>query len=273
MNNLQKIKKFNKIAEDIKSIKIQGARNIAKSALYAYKLIKTPEAKKKLINLRPTEPMLVNVLNRLDDKKQTYKKILKHFDEAQGKINKYVFSLVEDKQLIFTHCHSTNVINALAYAKKHGKNFQVINTETRPLFQGRKTARELRKNKIKVTMVIDSAAMIAITRGKGNLQVDKVFFGADAILNKGVVNKIGSGMFAQIAKDNNVPVYIIADSWKYSPENVKIEERDFNEVWNTIPKKIKVLNPAFEFIPKRNIKAIVSEYGILSYNKFLKKVK
>ena len=39
---------FNKIARDIKSVKIQGARNIAKKALYAYNLIPTKDSKKKL---------------------------------------------------------------------------------------------------------------------------------------------------------------------------------------------------------------------------------
>lgn len=43
---MNKKKRFNKIAKDIKEIKIQGARNIAKKALYAYYLI--PRNDKKL---------------------------------------------------------------------------------------------------------------------------------------------------------------------------------------------------------------------------------
>ncbi len=34
-----KRKRFNRIVKDIKDVKIQGARNIAKKALYAYSLI------------------------------------------------------------------------------------------------------------------------------------------------------------------------------------------------------------------------------------------
>ena len=79
-------REFDKISRDIKSVKIQGARNIAKAALKAYKLNKTPAAKKKLLSLRPTEPMLANVLDRLDN--EPYDKILDHFDYAQEKINK-----------------------------------------------------------------------------------------------------------------------------------------------------------------------------------------
>ena len=50
MNYNQKKKKFSKIINGIKSIKIQGARNIAKSALEAYDLIPTNFSRKKLIS-------------------------------------------------------------------------------------------------------------------------------------------------------------------------------------------------------------------------------
>jgi ribose 1,5-bisphosphate isomerase len=266
-----KKKRFNQIVKDIKEIKIQGATNIAKSALQAYFLIPTKSSKKKLISLRPTEPLLVNILN----KKQPYNEILKHFSNTLEKINKSVLKLIKSNEVIFTHCHSTSVVNALIYSKKKKKKFEVYNTETRPLYQGRKTARELKKAKIKVTMFVDSAAMIALTKSQGTKKVDKVFLGADAILKKGVINKVGSAMFAKIAYENKIPVYVLSDSWKFSSKNIKIEERDFHEVWKKLPKnsKIKIRNPAFEFVPKKHITKIVSELGILKYDDFLKKVK
>ncbi len=266
-------KKFNKIVKDIKEIKIQGARNIAKAALYAYSLNPTKTAKKKLINARPTEPMLVNVLNKTE--KIPYKKILEHFDKAQEEINQQVLKIINSRDVIFTHCHSTNVVKSLIYAKKQGKKFEIYNTETRPLYQGRKTARELKKQGIEVTTFIDSAAAIALEKRQKTKKTNKVFFGTDAILKDGAINKIGSGMFAEIANKNKIPVYIIADSWKYTSHPIKLEERDFHEVWKNFPKnsKIKIRNPAFEKIQRKYIKAIVSEYGILSYKDFLKKVK
>ena len=268
MNNK---KRFNKIAENIKKIKIQGARNIAKAALYAYTLNPGEKSRKKLLSLRKTEPMLTNVLNKIE--KISYKKIISHFDEAQDKINKYAFKLIKNNSIIFTHCHSTNVIKALIYAKKHGKNFQVYNTETRPLFQGRKTVKELRKAGIKVTMFVDSAAGDALSKGGEIRKADIVMLGADAILKSGAINKIGSNMFAEIAFHNKVPVYIVADSWKFSPKNVKIEERDFHEIWKNAPKHLKIKNPAFEKIGKKYIKAIVSELGVFSFPSFLRKVR
>ncbi|MGD9276234.1 MAG: hypothetical protein PVJ67_03615 [Candidatus Pacearchaeota archaeon] len=264
--------KFNKIVRDIKSVKIQGARNVAKNALIAYSLIPTEKSKKILLSLRPTEPMMENVLD-MAEKNQDYKKILQHFDSAQNEINESVFKLIKSGNVIFTHCHSTNVINALIFAKKRGKKFEVYNTETRPLFQGRKTAKELRKNKIKVTMFVDSALGVALSNEDGTKKPNLVFLGADALTKKGIVNKIGSEVIARIAKEEKIPVYIIADSWKYTKSKVPREQRKLNEVWDNAPKGIKLKNPAFEFVKKKYISGIVSEFGVMKYGEFLKSMR
>jgi len=269
---MPKKKGLNRIFRDIKQVKIQGATNIAKAALHAYSLSPTKTTKKKLLSLRPTEPMLANVLNKIE--KQSPQEILKHFRQAQEKINKNVFKIIKNNAVVFTHCHSTNVVKALIYAKKKGKIFQVYNTETRPLYQGRKTAKELRRAGIKVTTFVDAAVAIALEKKQGTKRANYVFLGADAVLRNGdIINKVGSGMISEIAKLNKIPVYIIADSWKFTPKNVKIEERDFHEVWKKAPKKIKIRNPAFEKVKRKYIKAIISEYGILTPAGFVKKVK
>lgn len=262
---------FNKIISDIKSIKIQGARNVAKSALKAYLLFPSVESKRKLLECRPTEPMMFHVLHMAEEGINDLE-IVEHFDFAQDKINKIVCKLINNEDRIFTHCHSTNVINALIYSKKNGKNFQVYNTETRPLYQGRKTASDLRNARIKVTMFVDSAAATAIEKEdlKDKIYADKIFLGADALLKDGVINKIGSGMFAEIGNKNKVPVYIIADSWKFSFNKVPIEQRKINEVWDNAPKNIKIKNPAFEFVSKRYICGIVTELGLMKYDEFVR---
>jgi translation initiation factor 2B subunit (eIF-2B alpha/beta/delta family) len=265
-----KKRRFNRILRRIKEVKIQGATNVAKAALKAYNLIPTSSAKKKLLATRPTEPMMSHVLGLAD--KIPRKEILNHFKEAQDKINKNTIKLIKNNYIIFTHCHSTNVVKALIYAKKQGKTFQIYNTETRPLFQGRKTARKLKRAKIPVTMFVDSALGIALSKEQGTRKPNLVFLGADAILRNGVINKVGSEVIANIARDNKIPVYIIADSWKFARDKIKIEQRNLNEVWNKAPKNIKVKNPAFEFVDKKYITGIVSELGILKFSEFLKRV-
>lgn len=267
---MDKQAEFNKICRNIKKVHIQGAREVAKKAFFAYKLIPTEKSRQILISLRPTEPMLVNILKKADE--ISYKELINRLNENQKKINEQIFRLIKNDSVIFTHCHSSSVVQALIFAKKKGRKFEVYNTETRPLYQGRKTANELRKSGIKVTMFVDSAAAIAIEKEnrKDKIHADLILFGTDAILKEGVINKVGSGMFAEIAHANKVPVYIVADSWKYA-RKIKLEQRDSKEIWDT--KKILIKNPAFELIKRKYVTGIVSEFGISSYNKFLKKVK
>lgn len=266
---MDKKREFEKILTGIKKIKIQGARNIAKSALRAYQISPTENSKKRLLNSRPTEPMMERVLE-LAEKNKNYSEIMKHFDFAQEKINSNVFRLIKSNDVIFTHCHSANVVNALIYSHKKGKKFEVYNTETRPLLQGRKTAKELRRAGIKITMFVDSALEDALT-GEGKLRkVNKIFIGADALLKNGIINKIGSGIIVRIAREEKIPVYIVADSWKFTKKKIPIEQRNLNEIWGNAPKNIKIKNPAFEFIDKKYLSRIVTELGTQKYGEFVK---
>ena len=259
-------KRFEEICKDIKNLKVQGAESVAIAGLKAYSLMPTKESIKKLLGLRATEPALKNAL--LYAGKFSAAQALQHFKDSERKTNKLVLRITKNNSVIFTHCHSSSVVDALIYAKKHGRNFSVLNTETRPLLQGRKTAKELAEAGIKITTMVDSAARQEIR--KANIMI----IGADALLGNGnAINKIGSGMFAEIAHNHHIPVYIVADSWKFSKNNVKIEERNFNEIWKNAPKAVKVRNPAFEIIESKYITAIISELGILNPGQFIKKAK
>ena len=94
----------------------------------------------------------------------------------------------------------------------------------------------------------------------------------DALLKEGVINKIGSEVVCQIAKNQKIPIYIIADSWKFTKKKIPLENRKLNEVWDRAPKKIKIKNPAFEFVDKKYISGIITEFGLMKYSGFLRKV-
>lgn len=261
---------FNKIVKGIKDVKIQGATNIAKAGVKAYSLKPTDNSIKKLISIRPTEPALKNSL--VFAKKHGVRRTLSHFKESEKKILKHSKKIV--KPVNFTHCHSSLVVKTLIQAKKQGKKFIVYNTETRPLLQGRKTTKELSKAGIKVTQIVDAVAGMTLRKKSLFKKSNVVLLGADAILKDGsVINKMGSGMFAEIAHHNKVQVYIITDSWKFTPKNIKIEERGFKEIWKKAPKNVKIKNPAFGKIYPKHITKIVSELGILKPKKFVKKVR
>lgn len=255
------------VIRNIKSLKIQGASAVAIAGLKAWAKAKNKsKAAKLLISARPTEPMLFNALEAVKKGYDPYE-LIAVLEADLIKIGKIGAKLIKNKMSIFTHCHSSTVASILIEAKKQGKKFEVHNTETRPMYQGRIMAKELAKAGIKVYHYVDSAAMQAIEKA------DIFFIGADWISSKGIVNKIGTGMFAEIANKLKVPIYCCAHSWKFSKKEIKIEQRPAGEVWKNAPKGVNIYNPAFELAERKYIKGIVSELGKLNYVEFLKKVK
>jgi len=262
-----------KTVKEIKELKIQGAENIAKAAIKAWDKAKNKAvAERKLVNARPTEPMVRNALKVLLIKRNA-KLLLKKLEEDEKKIGKFGAEKIQNGNIIYTHCHSSTVVSVLREAKREGKKFEVHNTETRPFFQGRITATELAKLKIPVTMFADSAGRLAIKNA------NVMFLGADAVTAEGfVINKIGSEMFTEIANSYQIPVYICAHSWKFDPSTLygierKIEQRATDEIWKNPPKGVKISNFVFEKIDPNKITAIISELGVLKAEVFIEEVR
>lgn len=289
-----------KLAEDIREMRIRGAAEIGRAAVKGLSIAamrinaKSPEDFIKelkkvydlLVSARPTAVSLPNALMYVMYRvKKAYKKgadvnALKEVAikaaeefrrtslEAIKRISEIGARRIRSGDIIMTHCNSSVVISILKEAKKQGKEFQVIVTETRPRFQGRLTARALVEAEIPVTLIIDSAARYFMPK------VDKVIIGADAITANGaVVNKIGTSQIALAAKEARVRVFVGAETYKFSPstilgELVEIEERPPEEV---VPKEemeklkgVKIANPAFDITPPEYIDIIITERGIIS---------
>ncbi len=292
---------FQEVCRRIRELRIQGAENVAFAALkgftsYSSKVqavskesfLKALEsARSEVFATRPTEPMMRNFINYALDRvkmsksekvpelkklvKDTARLLTESREKDKEAINKFGMGLIREDSNVYTHCHSSTVTNMLKAA--HGsKKFTVYSTETRPLFQGRITAKDLAGAGVPVIHAVDSCAAIMLSK------CSAMIIGADAISADGsVINKVGSGMFAQIAASKNIPVYVCASSWKYDPETVhhheSIEHRETKEVWANAPENVKILNPAFEVIGKKCITAIVSELGVLWPDDFLRQVK
>lgn len=264
---------FEDLIADIVTLKIQGAENIAKSALkgvarYYEEVGRLPPQAllERLANARPTEPMLQNTLAYLQrapgNPLLVIAHLLQQFRRDDEEIARYAAELLKSGKKYFTHCHSSTVVRAFLTAHTQGKRFEVHNTETRPRYQGRRTARELSKAGIPVVHGVDSAARILL---KG---CAAVFLGADALFSDAkIANKIGSEIIAELAHQRDIPVYILASSWKYAGctstfFRERLERRSPEEVWKTPPRGVDVVNDAFEFVTPRFITAIITEEGI-----------
>lgn len=303
-------KNIQRTLSEIKSIKIQGATNVAvatlktlereakeSKALTRLEFIKQVSAAGKLLaTVRPTEPMADNAvefiifhLNKIkaasiDELKKVVidavQCFLKLMIENESKIVRAGEKIVKFGDKIFTHCHSSTVINLLRYAKENKKRFEVFQTETRPLYQGHRTAKDLLKMGIKDTLLIDSSAPYLISKVSGSkFQIDKLIIGCDAISRDGsCVNKVGSFGLALTCFLNKIPIYVVTQSLKMNEDAkniqaVRIEQRSGREVWPNAPKKLKIYNPAFDCVPAELITAYVCEFGIVKPVDLFTKVK
>jgi len=257
----------------IRSYKILGAEKIAEAAIVAWNKAEDKRyAEEKLSKARPTEPMLRNVLKYLSVYGNA-KELLVNLKLDIKKIAKIGAKKIRDGMIVFTHCHSSTVESILKEAKREGKKFEVYVTETRPLYQGRTTAKNLAKARIPVTLFIDSAARLALKKA------DIMLIGADAITSEGIViNKIGSELFANIANKYEVPVYSCTHSWKFDAGTVfgfeeKIEKLMKRKIWTKPPRRVKINSYAFERIKPDVISGIISELGIYKPEVFVEEVK
>jgi len=262
-----------KTVRDIKSIKIQGAYHVAVAAIKAWQKTKNKqEAAKKLAAARPTEPMLRNALRYLE-KMDHAETLLEKLEADQRKIAEIGAEKIKSGMIVYTHCHSSTVNDILVHAKHDRKNFEVHATETRPFMQGRLTATQLAAAKIPVTLFVDSAARLAMKKA------DVMMIGADAITAEGyVINKIGSELMAETANHYQVPVFICTHSWKFDPLTVfgfeeKIEKRAAKEIWERVPRGVKISNYVFEKVDPNKIAAIISELGVFKPEAFVEEVR
>ncbi len=286
---------FLRILDDIKTLKIQGATNIAIEGVKAFSSYglrleassleifynKMEKAKYSLSKVRPTEPALINGLRYilfklrehslpiddtkllLSDLSNEYIKLLK---SSKKKVIAYGAERIEPHSVIMTHCHSSLSVGILLEAHRQGKNICVFCTETRPLYQGRTTAKELVEAGIDTTMVVDSAMRWVINTNN----IDMILTGADAITSQGtIINKIGTRLLALAAKEMDIPFYTAVNILKYDPETSigklsEIEMRSPSEIWADPPSGLKFLNPAFETISHDLIDGLITEEGVFS---------
>ena len=187
-------------------------------------------------------------------------------------------SLLAAGSRVLTHCNAGALATAgygtalgvVRSAAREGKIERVFADETRPYLQGaRLTAWELAHDGIPTTLIADNMAGHMMATG----EVDVVIVGADRIAANGdVANKIGTYSVAVLAKENQVPFYVVApvstfDLATPSGDRIPIEERSAEEVTHhagrrLAPEGISVRNPAFDVTPNRYVTAIVCERGI-----------
>ncbi|MFA6268511.1 MAG: S-methyl-5-thioribose-1-phosphate isomerase [archaeon] len=284
-----------KAVKDIVSLKIQGASNVRKKAVEALlQSAHTSKAKtenefrteflknaKALFDSRPTEPELrtaIRIIKRgiskkdmsISEMKKAIHLIIDNYEidrkNAMEKIAQYGAEMIKPDSTIITLCHSSTVVKMLIKAKK--KISKVYCCETRPLYQGRITARELASAGINTTLIVDNAASTVLK------ECDYFFTGTDAFLADGdVINKIGTSQLSTLCKKYDVKHYAVTSTHKFEPQTFfgkdePIEHRNPTEIITKKDKdysnKVSVLNPAFDRTDSNQVEGIICEIGIIT---------
>ena len=299
-----KLTHYQDVIEAIRSLRVRGAPAIGVAAGYGMALAaknigndpdfmnKFKHAAAQMIAARPTAvnlswavKQMLEISRMIVDTDKIPDAILEEAiqihqkDEAinrqMGAIGKEVLS---DVSSVLTHCN-TGALATSAYGTafgviragiESGLEFSVFNTETRPFYQGsRLTSWEFQKLGVESTLVVDSAAGSLMNQGK----IGCVVTGADRIASNGdSANKIGTYSLAVLAKENNIPFYIVAptstiDMTLKSGSEIEIEYRNQEEITHHAgdrisPDGVKALNPSFDVTPARYITGIITEKAI-----------
>jgi S-methyl-5-thioribose-1-phosphate isomerase len=272
------------VAEAIREMKVRGAPAIGVAAAYGMALAKEPElAAETLKTARPTAADLSNAVGYVLSAVKAGKGALEAAEEWHARINestaaisRYGAGLIPDGARVLLHCNAGPLATAgagtsLGAVLEAGKTkrISVYVDETRPRLQGALTSWELENAGIEHRVIVDSAAGSLMRRK----MVDLVMVGADRIARNGdFANKIGTYPLAVVAKENDVPFYVLAPASTFDPslgngDGMVVEERHESEVLEISGKRVygkgaKALNPAFDVTPAKYVTAYVTEKGL-----------
>jgi translation initiation factor 2B subunit (eIF-2B alpha/beta/delta family) len=184
---------------------------------------------------------------------------LEELDKARKWVVENGVKLIPPGDTIMTFSHSSAVLRTLEDCRH--KHISVYVSEGRPVNEGVTLAQALGKAGIETTLVVDAALPAYMKR------VNKVIVGADAITEKGVVNKIGTRGLAMAAKIEKVPFYVAAERNKFVLSGFftpKFTEHSPLEITHMRLKNVNVRNIYFDETPLDFIRGVITEEGVKS---------
>lgn len=238
----------------------------AKDVLILKKMTQTAES---LNNSRPTFPfseVTAYVIHWTSQAMQEKKNVIDFVTKSiEGYLNAIRFrrlervtkiaAVLKEGDTVLTHCNvSGELAMAAKIAKNAGKAVHFFATETRPYLQGAKlTAWELKRMGASVTLIADNAVGSVMADGL----VNKVIVGSDrSCANGDFANKIGTYQIAVLAKEFEIPFYVLTQPSDKIPtgEDIPIEIRNADELLTYYKKRIfspvvQGFYPGFDVVP------------------------
>ncbi|KAF2736064.1 nagb/rpia/CoA transferase-like protein [Polyplosphaeria fusca] len=131
---------------------------------------------------------------------------------------------IEPGDVILTYASSSIVEQSLLRAHQNGVDFSVIVVDSKPLFEGKRLARNLAKHGLRVRYFLISGSAHAVK------DATKVFLGAHAMMSNGrLYSRVGTALVSMLASSMSIPVIVLCESVKFT-ERVALDSIVTNEV-------------------------------------------
>lgn len=215
----------------------------------------------KTVNLLKSQPARLNARQIADQIAKEVSDFEKNSVQALAAIWKEGAELLPAKTTVITFSSSASVLGIIRQANQRKKQVEAFVCESRPLLEGRRLARMLAEEGMKVNLIVDAASGFFISK------IDLVLVGADSISENNFVNKIGTYALAVLARQHKKPVWVATEESKFISQEARGNPAiggDPKEVWQQSQSNITCLNPYFEEIPLNLVEKIITNQGILS---------
>ncbi len=181
--------------------------------------------------------------------------------EASARTAREASKAISAGKAYATLSQSEFVLRAFETAAAENKLAVVYVMESRPLFEGRQTARALKAMGHRSILVSDAAIGFFIDI------IDSAFVGADAILSDGtLVNKIGSFALAAACKASGKDFHAVTSVLKFDREKDASrflnKEESPHEIFPNPEYEVK--NIYFDMVNPRLVTSVITEAGMLS---------
>ena len=165
------------------------------------------------------------------------------------------------QKMVLCHSQSSAVKEIFDAYKGNRKKVKIIQTESRPILEGRIQAASLNKLGYEVKLVTDTGFARHLDR------INMILLGADAIFRDHFVNKSGSFNICLAGKNAGIPVYVLADSRKFwfslPPEHQEMQytenKKPGEELWKDAPPGLDIENFYFERVPLSWVDGFITE--------------
>lgn len=175
-----------------------------------------------------------------------------HVDKASNQ----AANKIRSNATVLTYSSSSIVLQTLIKAKKQKKCFQVYLSEGRPAMEGTWAARKLASMGIKTVLMTDASLLNHVSLA------NVILLGADALLGKYLIHKVGTKSLVALANRQKVPVWVVTTPEKrLSPQQAtrfKILNQSEKEITREKHKNLHIKNFYFDATPLKWVTKIFS---------------